>query len=262
MDIKILVAAHKKYWMPEDSVYMPIHVGAEGKESIGYTPDNTGDHISAKNPNYCELTGIYWAWKNLRADYIGLCHYRRYFAYSEGCDASFEERKQLILGKEDYEELLQSCDVIVPVRLLLEEDRTVWNQYAKYHHLEDLRTLQQVIREIQPAYADTFDMVMKRGDLYSLNMFVMKKEHFDQYCEWLFSVLFEVEKRVDISDYDTYQARIFGFMSERLLNVWLYNQKLRVKEVPVVNLEAKVHMSLRRCTKIFLNRVIYPLMRR
>lgn len=59
MDIKILVAAHKKYWMPDDDVYMPLQVGAEGKESLGYTPDNTGDNISSKNPNYCELTGLY-----------------------------------------------------------------------------------------------------------------------------------------------------------------------------------------------------------
>lgn len=79
MDIKILVAAHKKYWMPSDDVYMPLQVGAEGKESLGYTPDNTGDNICSKNPNYCELTGLYWAWKNLDCQYIGLCHYRRYF---------------------------------------------------------------------------------------------------------------------------------------------------------------------------------------
>ena len=57
MDIKILVAAHKKYWMPDDDVYVPLHVGAAGKESLGYLPDNTGDHISSKNPSYCELTG-------------------------------------------------------------------------------------------------------------------------------------------------------------------------------------------------------------
>ena len=71
MDIKILVAAHKKYWMPDDDVYLPIHVGREGKEDLGYLGDNTGDNISSKNANYCELTGLYWAWKNLKCDYIG-----------------------------------------------------------------------------------------------------------------------------------------------------------------------------------------------
>ena len=87
MDIKIIVAAHKKYWMPDDDMYLPLHVGAEGKTDengqpldLGYTKDNTGDNISSKNANYCELTGMYWAWKNLDADYIGLAHYRRHFS--------------------------------------------------------------------------------------------------------------------------------------------------------------------------------------
>ena len=86
MNIKIIVATHKKYWMPSDPVYFPIHVGAEGKKDpmghpldLGYIKDNTGENISDKNKNYCELTGLYWAWKNLNADYIGLAHYRRHF---------------------------------------------------------------------------------------------------------------------------------------------------------------------------------------
>ena len=35
MNIKIIVATHKKYWMPSDPVYFPIHVGAEGKKDPG-----------------------------------------------------------------------------------------------------------------------------------------------------------------------------------------------------------------------------------
>ncbi|MCS4465828.1 DUF4422 domain-containing protein [Clostridium botulinum] len=73
MNIKILVATHKKYSMPKESMYLPIHVGCEGKKDLGYIGDNTGDNISLRNSNYCELTGLYWAWKNLKCDYIGLC---------------------------------------------------------------------------------------------------------------------------------------------------------------------------------------------
>ena len=79
-DVKIIVATHKKYSMPNDKMYVPVHVGAEGKEDLSYTKDNTGDNISFKNSYFCELTGLYWAWKNLNADYIGLVHYRRYFS--------------------------------------------------------------------------------------------------------------------------------------------------------------------------------------
>ena len=79
LDIKIIIAAHKKYRMPQDDIYVPLHVGAEGKDSIGYQGDNTGDNISNLNPYFCELTGMYCMWKNLTADYLGLAHYRRHF---------------------------------------------------------------------------------------------------------------------------------------------------------------------------------------
>ena len=98
MNIKILVAAHKQYWMPEDSVYLPLHVGAEGKPDLGYTKDNTGENISAKNPNFCELTGLYWAWKNLEADYVGLVHYRRYLPVRK-CGISKRKRIRFCVGK-------------------------------------------------------------------------------------------------------------------------------------------------------------------
>ena len=72
-NIKIIVATHKKYQMPEDQMYFPVQVGAEGKTKIEeYTQDNTGNNISLKNPYFCELTGLYWAWKNLEAENIGL----------------------------------------------------------------------------------------------------------------------------------------------------------------------------------------------
>lgn len=109
-NIKILIAAHKQYWMPKDPVYLPLHVGAEGKPDLGYTKDNTGDNISAKNPNFCELTGLYWAWKNLDADYLGLVHYRRYFTRKEVHDRE-GKRKQILTGS-DWEELLSRCPVV------------------------------------------------------------------------------------------------------------------------------------------------------
>ena len=85
MNIRIIVAAHKPYQMPKDDIYLPLHVGHAGKPDIGFQGDDTGENISTKNANYCELTGLYWAWKNLDADYIGLAHYRRYFAGNKYC---------------------------------------------------------------------------------------------------------------------------------------------------------------------------------
>ena len=235
MDIKILVATHKKYWIPEDSVYLPVHVGREGKADLGYQGDNTGNNISIKNANYCELTGLYWAWKNLNCEYIGLCHYRRYFAHAAG-DNNIEKKKLAILQKEDYEKLLKQYDVILPKprNYFIE---TVRSQYEHAHNKRDLDEAERIVAELYPEHSEVFAKVMNRRKLHIYNMFVMKKDAFDAYCKWLFDILFELEKMIDIKDYNQYEARVFGFLSERLFNVWLEKQGLHVTEVEVVFLE-------------------------
>ena len=241
MDIKILVATHKAYWMPEDDVYLPVHVGKEGKQDLGFIGDNIGDNISRKNPNYCELTGLYWAWKNLRCDYIGLCHYRRYFAYSKH-GSSLEAKKAAIFHRADYEKLMQSYDVILPKKRNYYIE-TVRSQYEHAHNKKDLDEVEAIIAEQYPEYSEAFTKVMRRSKLHILNMFVMKKEFFDEYCTWLFNILFELEKRIDISSYNQYEARVYGFLSERLFNVWLEKKQLNKIEVQVVFLEKEQWIS-------------------
>lgn len=238
MDIKVLVATHKKYKMPEEKIYMPIHVGKEGKPDLGYIGDNTGDNISIKNPNYCELTALYWAFKNLKCDYIGLCHYRRYFTKSPIIlrNLSFTEKFRLILTEDDIEEILRNYDIIVPIKRNYYIE-TIKSHYKNAHHIEDLNKVEAIIREKHSDYIDSFSYVMSGTKLHLFNMFIMKKSDFDRYCQWLFSILSDLEKAVDISSYDAYQSRIYGFLSERLFNVWLHKENLIKKEVPVVNME-------------------------
>jgi len=114
MNIKVIIATHKKYKMPKDALYLPVHVGREGKEELGYVGDNTGDNISLKNPSYCELTGLYWAWKNLDVDYLGLAHYRRHFTLKK-----YSQRKKWgltgsVLTKKEAEVLLKKYKILVP----------------------------------------------------------------------------------------------------------------------------------------------------
>lgn len=234
MNIKILVAAHKNYWMPSDPVYLPIHVGAEGKQLLDYTPDNTGDHISIKNPHFCELTAIYWAWKNLDTDYIGLCHYRRYFTRKEVHD--LEKRKQMILTGADWEKLLAKNSVVVAGKRKYYIE-TNYSHYIHAHPKEGLDMAGQVIHEFYPEYDQAFKKVMNRTWAHMFNMFVMRRDRYNQYCEWLFTILFEVEKRLDISTYDAYNSRVFGFIGERLLDVWLEKQGIPYKEQNVSFLE-------------------------
>lgn len=235
MDIKILVATHKAYWMPKDDVYMPLHVGREGKPNLGFIGDNTGENISLKNANYCELTGLYWAWKNLQCDYIGLCHYRRYFcAAKHGSD--FVSKTKAVFQRADYEKLLSQYDVILPKKRNYYIE-TVRSQYEHAHNKRDLDEVEEILCEQYPEDVSSFKSVMSRRKLHILNMFVMNKGLFDEYCQWLFEILFELEKTIDISQYNEYQARVYGFLGERLFNVWLEKKQLKIKEVDVVNLE-------------------------
>lgn len=237
MDIKIIVATHKKYWMPEDEMYLPVHVGAEGKETIGYTPDNTGDNISSKNANYCELTGLYWAWKNLEADYIGLAHYRRHFS-----NGRFQgEKKERVINKSELEKIISSNAV---TDIYLPKPRNYWietnySQYAHAHHAIDLDTTRKIILVKYPEYIAAYDDSMKRTIGHRFNMFIMKKDKFDEYCEWLFDVLFELENRLDISSYNKNDSRVFGFVSERLLDIWLETKGYQYKSLPYVFMESQ-----------------------
>lgn len=237
MDIQILVATHKKYWMPNDSIYLPIQVGAATcNDDFGYIRDDLGENISLKNANFCELTAIYWAWKNLKADYIGLCHYRRYFSKSSLFIDVKNNRENLIMTRNDYEEILEKNDIILPKKRNYYIE-TVESQYGHAHNSNDLRVVGKVIQDLCPEYYESYIHHLKKHKTHILNMFVMKNIYFQQYCKWLFAILFEVEKNVDISDRDVYQQRIFGFLSERLLDVWIEKNELHYSEVDIIELE-------------------------
>jgi len=168
----------------------------------------------------------------LDCEYIGLCHYRRYFSKK----SIGKDKKAAILHKDDYEKLLQKYDVLLPTKRNYYIE-TVRSQYEHAHNKRDLDEVEKIVQELYPEYSEVFTKVMHRTKLHILNMFVMKKDKFDEYCKWLFDILFELEKRIDISDYNQYEARVFGFLSERLFNVWLEKQNLICCEVPVVFLE-------------------------
>lgn len=217
MDIQVLVAAHKKFPMPADKdLYLPVLVGATKnyKNGIEYQRDDQGDNISYKNPNYNELTAIYWAWKNLDADVIGLVHYRRLFSTSR------KRELDNILNRNDIESLLDKAPIILPKKRNYYIE-TNYSHYVHAHHKEPLDETRKVIQKNYPKYLNAFDSVMKQKSAHMFNMFIMKNKEFKQYASWLFDILFEVEKNIDISDYSVQEARVFGYISELLLDVWI-----------------------------------------
>ena len=231
MKVTVVVAAHKPYAMPADPLYLPLHVGAEGKEPFGFAGDNTGEHISAKNPTFCELTGLYWAWKNLDADYIGLAHYRRHFGGRGKGDPLSR-----VLTEAEAVRLLEGKDGLLPKKRNYYIE-TLYSHYAHTMHVEPLDVTGEIIRERYPAYVEAFERLKSRRSAHMFNMLILRRDHLDAYCTWLFDILFELERRVDTTAYDAFHGRFFGRVSELLLDVWLSEQHLDLVEVPVIGME-------------------------
>lgn len=216
MKVKVIVATHKNVAMPTDPLYLPVFVGKDLHPDVNHTfqGDNTGDNISKENAHYNELTAIYWGWKNLDVDALGLVHYRRYL--------SLNKKKSLnaILSEQQTEKLLNQYDIILPQKrnYYIETNES---HYLHAHEHEPFNVMRQVIQQEYPEYEDAFETVMKRTWAHMFNMFIMKKQPLNKYLTWLFAVLHKVEERIDISSYSPYEQRVYGFLSELLLDVWL-----------------------------------------
>ncbi|MGN0350678.1 MAG: DUF4422 domain-containing protein [Roseburia sp.] len=219
MKTQIFVMTHKKFEVPQDATYIPLQVGRAGKEDLGYLGDDTGDNISEQNQYFGELTGMYWLWKNYHdVDIIGICHYRRYF---------LTEDKRL-MNQADYESALEDADIMVSNAQWA--DGPYRDYYGQAHNVEDLLKAGEVIKELYPNDYDAFCEVIGQSKFYYGNLCVTSKKIFDEYCEWLFQIFFELQKCVDLSSYDDYHKRLFGFLSEELLLVYITARKLKVKE--------------------------------
>jgi len=241
-NIKIFICAHKEVELPQHPYFLPVQAGAALHDAIpGYQPDNEGENISVKNPHFCELTCHYWAWKNLKdIDIVGLNHYRRYFDFQKKWP-QFSADKRFIRTDDflrqpyhfpDLEQLLQQYDIILPVARHWRVSNT--RQYGEYHIAKDWEMLRQIIKEHSPQYIPAFEKTMDHSNVsVGYNMFITNWEYFDTYSTWLFDILFEVERRVPPLD-DPIQSRIYGYMSERLINVFCEHHHLRILHVPLI----------------------------
>ena len=229
--MEMYIVTHKKFSPPNKEGYIPIQVGKEFTGTdLGFLSDSTGENIAQKNESYCELTAQYWMWKNVsEKGNIGLCHYRRYFTMNP-----FSANSKYFLSNKDIDKLLQNYDIILPQKLKMEisvEEKYSSSEAGFQHDLDRLRSL---IYNEYSEYSDAFERVMKSNTQYYWNMFVMPFESFDEYSSWLFDILFKYEKMTDLTGYDVRQKRIYGYLSERLLNVWVIYKNLNVYECPVV----------------------------
>ena len=113
----------------------------------------------------------------------------------------------------------------------------MYSHYEHTHYVEDLEKTKKILEEKYPQYLNAFNVVMKRRTGHMFNMFVMKRELADSYCTFIFDILFELEKQTNPSQYNKYQARLYGYISELLLDVWIKQNNLKYKEVSFINME-------------------------
>ena len=219
--------------MPTDPMYLPVFVGKDLHPDVNHTfqGDNTGDNISKKNAHYNELTALYWGWKNLDYDALGLVHYRRYLSLNHQKDLS------AILTTDQTKEILKIADIILPQkrRYYIETNES---HYLHSHEHAPFENLRQIINDDYPEYSKSFEKVMKRTWAHMFNMFIMKKQPLNEYLTWMFEVLGKVEAETDISGYSPYEQRVYGFLSEVMLDVWLdQHPQYKTQEVDYVFME-------------------------
>jgi hypothetical protein len=270
MDDHIYVMTHKPFTPPRDPLYQSVHVGrslwlkehgyelspvaeesavqdkkqiAERDDLLRFRGDDTGDNISDQNCYFSELTGMYWVWKNVHSDVVGICHYRRYLLDHDG----------RLFNHESIAAALKEYDVITTKNLQL---NFPYNEgFASHHKPIYLETTAEVLGELYPEYYATFNRLVREKHTYFGNMLIMKKTLYDEYMEWLFAILFGVQKRVKVEEEDSYHRRIFGFISEFLQYVWIVKNNLKVYEcmVGMLGEKAEVSETKRRLAEYFKN---------
>ena len=249
-DITILVVCHKPSKTVKNKCMFPIQVGTSlaKKKLDGCLYDNEGDNISDKNKRYCELTALYYAWKNIDSNYYGLFHYRRYlsFANKRFLRAPFNDVKtetindeminKFCLTEENIEKVVHNYDLIVP------QKSYCVNNYLHYktangHHIRDLDYCIDVIKEDYPEIYPYAKKYMHSGFAYFCNMFIMKKEIFNDYCTWLFDILDKHERAYPCKSYNTREYRVSGFLAERLTGIYINYLKATKKDLKIKTLQ-------------------------
>ena len=278
-DIKIFVS-HRIDLDSEtiaNPLYIPVRCGAvyDERENVTMLGDDTGDNISEKRNSFCELTVLYWAWKNVKADYYGLCHYRRYISFA---DQSYRpsddksgflvvneltetsEKKYELLNEEKIREEICKYDILTtpPEDIHFSWDGYHKNMYALCEHrirdfdMNGVNKFINIVKEKYPEYAQDVDRYFNGHYAKYYNCFILKKNLFNEFCKMLFDVLFELEKHLDTQNYNLWQTRMPGFMAENLFGIFYLHHKAKKSK----NIEKDLVFFLD--TKLLSSKELYP----
>lgn len=267
-DIKIAIAYHKPAPIVKGDIYLPLHVGKamHPEVNLGLQTDAEGDNISDENGYYCELTAIYWLWKNVTASYKGLCHYRRVFSHrlnlwhamvypfpllakpNVSPNIKYTDADKFVADAETTAKhiasLLDKCDIIAPKKNL--SGRTCYSHFLKETSVEFLAVLDNIVKEKDPEYHRPLRRAFRAHRYYFGNMSVMRSYYFDEYCTFMFGVLEELKRRFIDDGYliDLKSERMFarklGYLGEVLTHVYLSKKEsdgVKVKRLNIAYLD-------------------------
>lgn len=251
--VKLYVSCHKEFYVPRHELLFPIQVGAalEKTRIPNMLYDDCGDdNISVYNRSYCELTGQYWAWKNDTADFYGFFHYRRYLNLQRNQSKapylllktpSLEILNSLGYSADNMRETIVNADIVAPI-----PENTYVSVYEHYksaahHRIQDLDLIIRIIRDDYPAYVKPMEQYLGQTYSYFGNIYIMKREVFFCYCEWIFDILKKYDLEKSIEGYSTQELRVDGYLAERLFGIYMTKIKeekdLKVVEVQRLHFE-------------------------
>lgn len=242
--IKIFVACHRPCTIKQDKMLIPIHVGRAisyyKEEMSDMLGDDTGENISKKNPQYCELTAQYWVWKNYHdAEYVGFCHYRRFF--------------NLNISESNVNSLFGTKDVIL---LGYHNMEMVERSMLRSISLDNITIFLMVLKKMYPEYEQTVLDYLWSNIHHGKNMLICRKQLFDQYAEWIFGILKECENYIKLSPYSREQ-RVFAYLAEYFMPVFFIHNAYNIYTVPVSENDLQSNFAVRNYKDIVRNMVFH-----
>lgn len=266
MDIKIFVS-HRidlNSELIDNPLYVPVRCGAvyDTENPRNLVGDDTGDHISERRMTFCEFTVQYWAWKNVQADYYGLCHYRRYLSFAEKQYKTNEhnmihlkvllpqdKRRYGLLNRERMERIISQYDIVTstpaPVCNIPTPEgkkktvREMWDAHDKvFFEKPSIDLMFELIEELAPEYSQSAREYFSGEYHRGYNCYIMKKPLFDRLCQFQFPIMFEIEKRLDMTGYADGMKRTPAYIGEMLYGIFLHhvitNEHWKVKELQLL----------------------------
>lgn len=228
-DIKLFVCCHRLEEVPKHPLLYPIQVGTALTDTRfpGFLYDDTGENISEKNRSYCELTAQYWAWKNIEADYYGFFHYRRYLYPDQSAKYPYRIEKRATpmvlrkLGYSKFDDIISKYDLVVPKKENMCISVQEHYSRAPSHHHEDLELTERIVKELFPQFTQAMGTYFAGTNCYFGNIFIMKQQIFSDYCNWLFQILEEFDRRANVKNYNQQEGRVNGYLAERLFGIYV-----------------------------------------